>query len=76
MASAAGRSDAEAKIGLLSEFESLMKQNVAAIEEEITEDRREAAEDRRETRDDVREADELDNRVGRETGNTGRRRRR
>jgi len=76
MASATGRSDAEAKISLLSEFEQLMRQGVAAVEGEITEDRREAAEDRRETRDDVREADELDNKVRQETGNAGRRRRR
>lgn len=61
---------------MLDEFEQLMKQSVAAIEEEISEDRREAAEDRRETRDDLREADEIDNRVRRETGNAGRRRRR
>jgi len=75
LASAAGRSDAEAKIGMLSEFENLMRQGVAAVAEEIEEDRQEAAEDRRETRDDLREADEIDNRVRRETGNAGRRRR-
>lgn len=71
--SAAGREQAAAQVALLNEFEQLMRQDLAATEQEIAEDRREAGEDRRETRDDLREADELDNRMRRETGNLGRR---
>jgi hypothetical protein len=73
--SEAGRQEATRQLGLLKEFETLMRADLSATEQEITEDRREAGEDRRETRDDVREADEIDNRYRRETGNAGRRRR-
>jgi hypothetical protein len=70
-----GRQQASQQVSMLKEFETLMRADLAATEEEIQEDRKEAGEDRRETRDDVREADEVDNRYRRETGNAGRRRR-
>ena len=73
LGNAAGREQAAAQVALLKEFEQLMRQDLTATEQEIAEDRREAGEDRRETRDDLREADELDNRMRRETGNMGRR---
>lgn len=72
--SEAGRNEATKRLAMLKEFDGLMRADLAATEQEIKEDKREAGEDRRETRDDLREADEIDNRVRRETGNAGRRR--
>jgi hypothetical protein len=70
-----GRQQASQQLAMLTEFQQLMNDDLAATEQEIAEDRGEAGEDRRETRDDLSEADELDDRYRRETGDRGRRRR-